>query len=911
MQQRLRVYIAAVYAFTAVVIGIGLYLDAQPPFSLPLETLPVLAVGLVAAELLRVRFRRRSSVDALTLFDALLAPLIFAFPMVVVVSVVGVVQLGCAVFRRTQPVKAAFNTGQWMLAAAAGSLVADRLLQGPFLSLRSLGVFVLTILVVNVVNVAATTGVRSVAEDLPVRRALAGLRPVLGTTLLSFSVNLLFGLLFVLAAKGHPAATVLFPAPLVLLHYVLRQYAAAQTDGRRLSGLRAAAEKLSRPINPLDGVHAYLAEVRTSFDSGAAALVLRQDDGVVTYVSGTDDVPGTDGPQRPDRVASAIERLLAVETGPIRLRAGETGHLASALADAGWRESSSAPMVDEKGEPTGALVVFDQVGFEGTGQAELAVLEALARETGHTLARGRLLESVIDQERTLNQIISTTSDGIFTLADDGSLLTWNDACERITGFPQTDLKGRRDVMRVLGARTAAGRPVDFTNWVSMPSLPREILITTAAGEQGRLSCSATSGTDSHGRQTLVVVARDVTPAEEYEELREQFRALVEAQAAQRLVVDHLQQAVAPEPPAVEGADIAVAYVASDPASPTGGDLFDWHELPSGELHVAVVDVLGHGVTATKDALTVMHMLRFVALDGTELVDVVRRTDELLGAQDSELVATVVVARYDPRTGRLQVVSGGHPPALVVGSRGEVTQLAATGGAIGWPGVGSDNVATITLEVHDSVVLYTDGLIEARKDIIEGMDSLVRVAAEVSHMPSQHYADELVRRSLAGADRRDDTLALVLRRTRQTAVETDRRWRLEPPEPEGVRTMRRELGTWLMAHQVESDDAVLVAAELLANAASVARGVVTMSVQMQTGRVVVEVSDDGPGVASIDDLGRRLPGMDSERGRGLYLVRAISDDLSIMSTAEGTIVRAELVVRGVTAEGRRVHDPQTH
>ncbi|MDO9379261.1 MAG: SpoIIE family protein phosphatase [Nocardioidaceae bacterium] len=906
MQRRLRVFVAGVYVLAAIALVVALLIDAEPAFALPLYTLPALVVGLAAAELLRIRFRRRSSVESLTLVDALLAPLIFAFEPLVVVGVLGVVQLASAVARRTQPIKGLFNAGQWMLAAAVGCLVADSLMSSEVLSLRSLGVFVVTIVAVNLVNVAATTAVRSVAEDLPARRAFAGLRPLLGTTLLSVSVNLLFGLLFVLAAVGHPAATVLFPFPLVLLYYVVRQYAAAQADGRRLEGLRQAAARLTSKIDPLEVVHEFLDEVRQSFDCRVAALVLTQDDGTFgTYLS-----TGTDGAVAPDRSASSIERLLAGELEPTRLRAGEAGNLARALEEAGWRESSSAALVkDEK--PVGALIVFDQVGFEGTGSAELVVLQALARETGNTLARGRLFASVTEQERQLNQIVSTTSDGIFSLADSGVLLTWNAACERITGYAESEVTGRRDLMRVLSARTAAGRPVDFANWVTMPSLPREILVTTADGDQRRLSCSATSGTDPEGRQSLVVVARDVTPAEEYEELREQFRALVEAQAAQRLVVDHLQQAVAPEPPAVEGADIAVAYVASDPASPTGGDLFDWHELPSGELHVAVVDVLGHGVAATKDALTVMHMLRFVALDGTDLVDVVRRTDELLGAQESELVATVVVARYDPRNGRLEVVSGGHPPALVVGSRGEVTQLAATGGAIGWPGVGSDNVATTTLDVHDSVVLYTDGLIEARKDIIEGMDSLVKVAAEVAHLPSQHYADELVRRSLAGADRRDDTLALVLRRTRQAAVESDRRWRLEPPEPEGVRTMRRELGTWLMAHQVESDDAVLVAAELLANAASVARGVVTMSVQVQTGRVTIEVSDDGPGVDSIDELGRRLPGTESERGRGLYLVRAISDDLSMMSTSEGTIVRVELVVRGVTAEGRRVHDPQSH
>src|SRR5699024_9009048 len=235
--------------------------------------------------------------------------------------------------------------------------------------------------------------------------------------------------------------------------------------------------------------------------------------------------------------------------------------------------------------------VFDRAGFDGTESAELAVLQALARETAHTLARGRLPENVIAQERKLDRIISSTSDGIFTMSDDGTLLTWNNACEQITGYDADVVLGRRDLMQSLEARTGTGKPVSFTNWVSQRMLPNELVITTRAGEQRRLSCSTSHATDSDGARTLVVIARDITPAEEYEELREQFGKLVEAQAAQRLVVDHLQQAVAPEPPGIDGADIAVRYVASDPAAPTGGDLFHWHELPPGQLHIAVVDVL--------------------------------------------------------------------------------------------------------------------------------------------------------------------------------------------------------------------------------------------------------------------------------------------------------------------------------
>ncbi|MGH3499066.1 MAG: ATP-binding SpoIIE family protein phosphatase, partial [Nocardioidaceae bacterium] len=424
-----------------------------------------------------------------------------------------------------------------------------------------------------------------------------------------------------------------------------------------------------------------------------------------------------------------------------------------------------------------------------------------------------------------------------------------------------------------------------------------ILLTHPNGSHRRLSVSSSPAVDFEDQaETLVVVARDITPADEYEELREQFSRLVEAQAAQRLVVDHLQKAVAPEPPGIDGADIAVAYVASDPTSPTGGDLFDWHRLPSGELHIAVVDVLGHGVTATKDALTVIHTLRFAAVEGTPLEDIVLRADNLLSAQESELVATVIVARYHPVTGLLKVVSGGHPPALVVSANGNVRQLAATGGAIGWPAVGSDNVVTTELGIHESMVLYTDGLIEARKDVLEGMDALMGHAAQVAHMEAAEFAEELVSRALAGADRRDDTLALVLRRTRVHAVPDRMRWKVDPEDDTAIRTARHGLRSWLGEHALHGGDPILVASELLANAVVVARDSVVLTAQMLDEQLVLEVSDDGNGNEHLGERGQQLPGYESENGRGLFLVRSLSEDVSVMSTTEGTVVRCMIAVR---------------
>ncbi len=912
VDRRLWEYVSTLAVATTGFAVLGSVLQLHPPAAGSWTTLPFLAAGMVAAEQLRVRFRRGDDVDALTLFEAVLAPLLFTFSPLVVVSTVAVAQTVTAVLRRSAWIKGAFNVAQWSLAAVVGSIAIGLLNDGSGVSLRSLAFLIAALGCVAVVNNVAFTVVLAISSRQSLPTVLRGLSPIIVPGWIGgWGINLLIGLLFVLADAGHPIAVVLFPVPLAVLHFAYRGYAAARADRLRLTGLRQAANVLSEPLHPRQAIDDFLREVAQCFESRSAALVLFTEAGdhEIHVLSLAPDRPATQRIEGPE--GGSFEAVLAALQEPLRVRSGGDDELSAALAAAGWRDCLSAPLVDEHRQ-LGALAVFDQTGLEGTATADLAVLEALARETAHTIARGRLFENVLDERRKLAQIVSSTSDGIFTLSDNGIVLSWNAACERITGLSAGDVVGRRDAMRRLNARTASGTPVDFVDWAADAALPSEIVLTRFGdGELRRLLCSANRAIDVEARsETLVVVARDITPAEEHEQLREQFSRLVEVQAAQRLVVDHLQKAVAPEPPGIAGADIAVAYVASDPSSPTGGDLFDWHCLPSGELHVAVVDVLGHGVAATKDALTVVHTLRFVAVEGTPLEQVVERADQLLSAQDSELVATVMVARYRPETGELRVVSGGHPPALVVSATGEVTQLAATGGAIGWPAVGSDNVASTTLGINESLVLYTDGLIEARKDVLEGMDSLVRYASEVAHLPAAQFADELVQRSLEGAERRDDTLALVLRRTRVRTRPEQFREVLDPASATAVGQARHHLLEWLREEAgVSGDDPLLVAAELLSNAVVVARTSVVVTARHDGDRIILEVSDDGPGQPDLDERGHRLPPHDSESGRGLFLVRSLSEDVSVLSTAEGTVMRCVLNAHspsrpGLTAGARR-------
>lgn len=404
---------------------------------------------------------------------------------------------------------------------------------------------------------------------------------------------------------------------------------------------------------------------------------------------------------------------------------------------------------------------------------------------------------------------------------------------------------------------------------------------------------AVSGAEATNHPLVIVLAAHLGAAFDH------ARQLDELRAAQREVVHRLQEAVRPPRPDMSGAELGVHYLAADPRSATGGDLYDWQVMPDGGLHLAVVDVMGKGVEATKDALTVTHALRLLSLEGVPMERLMERTDEILTSHDPELVATAVVARFDPASGHLRLAGAGHPPVLLLSSTEGPELIETPGVPLGWPGAGSEKVIELVLDRSDTVVLYTDGLIEAGKDIIAGMDSLVRAGRQVADYPAEHLARALVDRALAGGDRRDDTLALVLRR--RIAPTTDARLPLAPFEHRftantaAVVLARHLLADWLAHQPVDADatgDILLIANELCTNAVAAApEGAVALRAALEDDAVRVEVENEGaalPAFPTEYDAGP--PDAMAESGRGLFLVKALSDEVSVIPVDGHTIVR---------------------
>ena len=492
------------------------------PVGIPWTTFVPLIGLLVAAEYLLVRVHYRDQVLAITLFEAALAPLLFFFPIVAVIAAVAIAETITGALRKNHPVKHAFNVVQFTAAAALGSIVFTLLRDGVAASPHNLIALAVAMSSVAVANILTLSTVICIAEGQPFRTVIRTLAPAM---LFGWTVNTVFGVLFVAAYALSPWTMIVFAVPMLLLYSAFKGHATALADRARLAGMHRATRALAGPVDPRDAIPQFLAEVRKCFEAAEAELVLREGDVRVVHSVGCDGLSSyrsTIEPWGSDPLAVA---LMATQQGAM-IRADEDGVAATWLRGAGHRDCIAAPMV-ERDHSRGVLRVYDRGGPEGFEEGGLAVLEALAGEATRAMIKSELLETILGERRKLAEIVGQTSDGILTLAPGGVIQTWNEALERITGFTSDERVGSTRLGELV-MLDASGNEVPMASWADEATdLPSDVQIETRTGQSRWLSCSYTKVADADSSPSLlIVVARDATEAREVERLKDDFVATV-------------------------------------------------------------------------------------------------------------------------------------------------------------------------------------------------------------------------------------------------------------------------------------------------------------------------------------------------------------------------------------------------
>jgi serine phosphatase RsbU (regulator of sigma subunit) len=228
------------------------------------------------------------------------------------------------------------------------------------------------------------------------------------------------------------------------------------------------------------------------------------------------------------------------------------------------------------------------------------------------------------------------------------------------------------------------------------------------------------------------------------------------------VATTLQRSLLADVPAIDGVEAAARYEAGATGLEVGGDWYDVVRRPDGIVHATVGDIAGHGVAAAALMGQLRNAFRAYAYEHATPSAVLSR---LLRHIDGDEMATAICLTLDPYTRELAYASAGHPPALLRDDGGGgVTRL--DGGHSPLLGVVQRRPipeARMELSRPATIVAYTDGLVEQRREIIDdGIGRLEAALASAGDARSAGaLADDLLR-EVAGVTARDDIALLVLR-----------------------------------------------------------------------------------------------------------------------------------------------------
>ena len=297
-------------------------------------------------------------------------------------------------------------------------------------------------------------------------------------------------------------------------------------------------------------------------------------------------------------------------------------------------------------------------------------------------------------------------------------------------------------------------------------------------EKGATAAVLPMATPGEVLGTLTLVSLD--PARPLENEAVEAAMTVTAQAA--LAIDNarlyqqqkdfsetMQRSLLPRAlPATPGLEVGHVYQSSARVD-VGGDVYDLLALEDGRLAVVLGDVTGKGIQAAADMSMAKFSFRALARSYPEPSDFLAKANEVV----IEEVAlgkfiTMLYVLVDGRAGEVACASAGHPPLRLLSPDGSVATLAPRGLALGIEPGQEYPDERVALAPGASIVLYTDGVVEARRDgDLYGEDRLDALLRRNASLAPQELAEAIVAdcRSFSGGDLADDCAVVVMRLSR--------------------------------------------------------------------------------------------------------------------------------------------------
>ncbi len=519
------------------------------------------------------------------------------------------------------------------------------------------------------------------------------------------------------------------------------------------------------------------------------------------------------------------------------------GHIVYAMV-------ASSPIADAAGSYTGSLGMFTDI----TERNAIETQHRLLAETNARLyGEERQLARMRDVVARASEVLSGSLNLDTLLGRFADLLVAEFAEEAtITLRPDRAVVRRR------------ATPIDGAPSLLAPLRHRDV-------EIGSVTLRASTPFGPNDEALLVDLAARAAVAIENAQLYER----------EHRVAMTLQRAMLPAVlPHVPGLEFDAVYYPGLTEAEIGGDWYDAIALADGRVVISIGDVTGRGLTAAVIMGRMRQAIETLATYESDPGRLLDAADKVLRRAHPDAIVTALVGVVEPATRTLAYATAGHPTPIVRAPDGTVRQLPGRGLPLGLRDGSEPPTVSVELPAGSLTVFFTDGLVEATRDIDEG-ERRVFAALRDPVVDDGSPAAALVSHVLGSDGVRDDVAVLTMRVSDDPAAARawTMRWRFDPRDWRRAYDVRETIVEALALHgcDVDLSSAELVFSELVGNAVRHAPGKIDVELTIDDpAQPVLHVIDDGPGYASET----RLPPDDSESGRGLYLVAQLTRSFTV-------------------------------
>lgn len=323
-------------------------------------------------------------------------------------------------------------------------------------------------------------------------------------------------------------------------------------------------------------------------------------------------------------------------------------------------------------------------------------------------------------EETAEDLYDHAPCGYLSTLSDGTIVKVNQTFLAWTGYEREELVGRRRLQDLL---TTGGRIYHETHYAPMLRLQgraREIavdLLRSDGSEVPVLMNSVVKGDPGEEPALIRTTVLDATERRGYErELLWARRQAEEAEHRARKLATTLQQSlIPPHPPEIPGLEVAAGYRPAGRGDEVGGDFYDVFEVAEREWAIVLGDVSGKGAEAAAVTALVRYTVRAIAAQAREPRAVLRLVNEAILRQQPDRFTSLAYARIQlGEQPSFSLALAGHPQPLLLRAEDPPRPIGPFGDLLGlWE---EPDVRQVRLELSrgDVVLLYTDGVTEARR-----------------------------------------------------------------------------------------------------------------------------------------------------------------------------------------------------